>query len=245
VIIKLQSPISFKKEERNSLFNTVTSAGQWLVDWLGIQSKAGEVVSEQTALRLTAVAACIRIISTNIAKVPKQLYLESNNGDLTPDKRHPLYFQLTEQPCELYNKFQFDRQLLMYRLAWGNAYAYIHRDPTMKPTHRTILYPWCVVEVEQDGKLFYQVNDARYPEIPKIVPARDMYHIRNMSVDGYKGLSPIKLHAETIGVSIASEKYGAKFFSNSGIPSGFIRVPTTRHSSVGGRCRVYAIDDTT
>ena len=197
-----------------------------MYEWFGTKSRSGEMVSEESALRLAAVAACVRIISNTIAGVPKYLLEESANGDLNPAKTNPLYFQLSEQPSELYNKYNFDRMMLTYRLLYGNAYAYIHRNQYNEPIGRTILYPWAISTIFENGKLYFYNSDTRYSDIPRVMEPWQIYHLKNTSIDGYTGKSPIRLHAESIGINIASESYGAKFFGNSAIPSGYIKVPT-------------------
>lgn len=217
---EIRNPIRFLKRS-----DSQQGGYAWLADLFNRSTKSGTNVNELTALQLTAVAACIRIISTSIAKVPKYLLLEEENGDLIKDKKSQYYFQLSEQPSELYNKFNFDRMMLTYRLLWGNAYAYNHRNKYGEVYKRTILYPWAVYPVFMDGKLQYYNGDARYPEIPNVLKPHEIYHLKATSTDGYAGKSPIRQHAESIGINIASENYGAKFFGNSGIPAGFIKVP--------------------
>jgi HK97 family phage portal protein len=219
VLIKLRNPIQLLKR------STLANPASWMYNVFGNQTKSGEHVNEERALRLAAVDACVRIISTAIAKSPKYLYMEDAEGNLIHDKGNPLYFILSEQPTELYNKFNYDKLMLTYRLLWGNAYAYIHRNRYNEPEGLTVLYPWAVKPRFQSGKLYYQNTDTRYPEIPTILQPYELIHLKNISTNGYEGKSPIALHAETLGVTIASESYGAKFFGNSGIPSGFLQVP--------------------
>lgn len=219
MIIQIRNP--FKLLKRSGTNN----ADMWKLWGFGNSTKSGETVSEERALRLSAVEACVRIISNQIAKSPKYLYVEDENGNLNLDKKNPLFYILSEQPTKLYNKFNYDRLMLSYRLLWGNSYAYIHRNRYNEPIGLTVLYPWCVSAQFNEGDLYYYNNDTRYADIPHILRPDELIHLKNTSTDGYVGKSPIRLHAESIGVSLASEAYGAKFFGNSGIPSGFLRVP--------------------
>jgi len=229
VQIEIRNPFRFLS--KRSQTSGLAYPAQWFMDMFAPRNKSGQAVNELTALQLTAVAACVRIISTNIAKVPKYLLKEEENGDLIKDKKNPIYYQLSEQPSDLYNKFNFDKLMMTYRLLWGNAYAYNHRNKYGEVYKRTILYPWAVMPTFIDGQLLFYNSDTRYPEIPTVLKPYEIYHLKGISTDGYAGKSPIRLHAESIGINLASETYGANFFGNSAIPSGFITVPNTLTST--------------
>jgi len=223
VLINLRNPIQFLKRSQTS---GLANPAQWFMDMFARRTNSGQNVNELTALQLAAVSACVRIISTTIAKVPKYLLEEKENGDLIKAKNQKLYYyQISEQPSDLYNKFNFDRQMLTYRLLWGNAYAYPHRNKYGEVYKRTILYPWAVQPTFIDGELYYYNSDTRYMDIPRVLRPYEIYHLKGISTDGYVGKSPIRLHAESLGVTLAAESYGGAFFGNSAIPSGLITVP--------------------
>lgn len=225
MLINLRNPIQFLKRSQTS---GLANPAQWFLDMFARKTNSGQSVNELSALQLTAVTACVRIISTTIAKVPKYLLEEKENGDLIKAKNQKLYYyQISEQPSDLYNKFNFDRQMLTYRLLWGNAYAYPHRNKYGEVYKRTILYPWAVQAIFENGELYYLNSDTRYPEIPNVLKPHEIYHLKGISTDGYTGKSPIRLHAESLGVTLAAESYGGAFFGNGATPSGVLSFPGT------------------
>lgn len=91
-------------------------------------SAAGKVVTERTAMQITAVHACVRVISEAIAGLPLHLYKTTEDGNSEKATDHPLYFLLHNEPNPEMTSFVFRETLMTHLLLWGNAYAQIIRN---------------------------------------------------------------------------------------------------------------------
>jgi len=186
---------------------------------------AGVAVTPDTAMRVTTVLRCINLISQAEASLPLVLYREERRGERFPAETHPLYRILLRRPNNWQTPFEFKRLLMVWLLQRGNAYAFVQRDgfgqvKQLIPVHPnlvTVLRAW-------DGTPVYDFSI--WPGAPRLrVTNENMIHLRWMTLDGYTGLSPIALAAESIGVSIAAEDYGARFFGGGAQPNGVLTLP--------------------
>lgn len=208
------------------------TAGSSYAFYLG-GSSSGKAVNERTAMQMTAVYACVRILSEAIAELPLHLYKYREDGGKEKATGHPLYSILHDEPNPEMSSFVFRETLMTHLLLWGNAYAQIIRNG-----HGEIiaLYPLMPnkMSVNRDsaGSLYYeytrQMEDA--PSIKgttvKLKPS-DVLHIPGLGFDGLVGYSPIAMAKNAIGLAIATEEYGSKFFANGAAPSGVLEHPGT------------------
>lgn len=189
------------------------------------QSNSGVSVDEETALKTSAVFACVKVLAETVASLPLVLYDETVDGNKEKAKQHPLYWVLHDIPNDEMTSFSFREMMMENLLLWGNAYALIQRD---KKTGRIKgLYPLKAknMTVERDAvtdkiKYIYTngVKSATYK------PSQ-IFHIPAFSFDGVKGVSPITYARESIGLALATEEYGAKFFGNGARPGGILEHP--------------------
>ena len=200
----------------------------WFVDFLvGEKTLSGERVSAEGALKLSAVWACIRVRSEDIAKLPCILYRRLPDGSKQRAPDHPLYSLMRDKPNPRMTAFEF-RQLMQTELDLrGNGLALKQFNGRGRVV---ALWPVCWTRVEvlcsvDQHELYYRVRDKN-GKIIDTFPAEGVLHLRGMSLDGMVGLSPIAYHRETIGLALAGQKYGAAFFGNSAQPRGAIKVPS-------------------
>ena len=211
----------FSKKEKRS--GTDTAASQKLVDFINgtdLDSNAGTYINEESALNTTAVYACVKVIAESIASLPLHLIRE-NKGVRTRARDHPLYGVLHDLANEETTSLNFREACIASLLLWGNAYARIERQAG----HVTAL--WFLkpqrMEVYRDkhsGQLVYKYADETGQTI-EFNPC-EIFHVIGFSLDGIKGISPIQQAKQTIGLTIATEEYGAKFFSNGARPGGVL-----------------------
>lgn len=90
-------------------------------------STAGVPVDEESAMRTSAVYACVKILAETVASLPLQLYKKSGNKKVKAEE-HPLFFCLYEIPNGETTSFNFREVMMTALLLWGNAYARIIRD---------------------------------------------------------------------------------------------------------------------
>ena len=185
-------------------------------------SSSGKAVNEKTALQTTAVYACVRILAETIASLPLHTYRYSTGGK-EKAQDHPLYYLLHSEPNPEMTSFVFRETLMGHLLLWGNAYAQIIRDGRGRVLGLYPLLPSkMLVNRTDQGILFYQYEkDGR----TYFLPNTEVLHIPGLGFDGLVGYSPIAMAKNAIGMAIATEEYGAKFFANGASPGGVLEHP--------------------
>ena len=185
-------------------------------------SSSGKSVNEKSALQTTAVYACVRILAETIASLPLHTYRYSPGGK-EKALDHPLYYLLHSEPNPEMTSFVFRETLMGHLLLWGNAYAQIIRDGRGRVLGLYPLLPSkMLVNRTDQGILYYQYEkDGRI----YFLPDTDVLHIPGLGFDGLVGYSPIAMAKNAIGMAIATEEYGAKFFANGASPGGVLEHP--------------------
>lgn len=190
---------------------------------LGIQSNAGVNVSEYNAMTSTAVYSCVRVLSETVASLPLPLYKRLDRGK-EKATYHPLYFLLHDMPNSEMTSFTFRETLMSHLLLWGNAYAQVIRDGNGNVTELWPLLP-DRMSVERDlrsGQLVYKyLKDGQQI----LLNQEQVLHIPGLGFDGIKGYSPIHMAREAIGLALATEEFGARFFGNGARPGGVLEHP--------------------
>ncbi len=196
-------------------------------------TSSGKPVNEHTAMQMTAVYSCVRILAEAVAGLPLHLYKYTASGGKEKALFHPLYFLLHDEPNPEMSSFVFRETLMTHLLLWGNAYAQIIRNGKGEVI---ALYPLMPnrMRVDRDtkGELYYSYT--RYSdEAPAIngmtvaLRPSDVLHIPGLGFDGLVGYSPIAMAKNAIGFAMATEEYGAKFFANGAAPGGVLEHPGT------------------
>jgi HK97 family phage portal protein len=216
-----------KREQREAARQAEAGRAQKLADFIrGSDLDDGNLpsVTEENALRTSAVYACVKVISESIASLPLSL-MQETDGVKTRARGHPLYGVLHDLANEETTSLNFREAMLASLLLWGNAYAEIERDRVGHVCGLWFLSP-SRTEVGRDAvtgniRYLYTDDNGRQREFKR----RDVFHIIGFSLDGMKGISPIRQAAQTIGLSMATEEYGARFFSNGARPGGVLETP--------------------
>ena len=196
-------------------------------------STAGKSVTERSAMQMTAVYACVRILSEAIAGLPLHLYRYKDDGGKEKATDHPLYLLLHDEPNPEMSSFVFRETLMTHLLLWGNAYAQVIRNGKGEVV---ALYPLMPNRMTADrdgaGQLYYsyQMANTDAPTMPGgtvVLKPADVLHIPGLGFDGLVGYSPIAMAKNAIGLAIATEEFGAKFFANGATPGGLLEYPGT------------------
>lgn len=208
------------------------TAGSSFAFFLG-GSTSGKVVTERSAMQMTAVYSCVRILSEAVAGLPLHFYKYDSNNSKTKAIDNPLYTLLHDEPNPDMTSFIFRETLMTHLLLWGNAYAQIIRNGKGEVVALYPLMPNKMsVERDDNGEIYYIYSksveegksaDAGY----HILKKEDVLHIPGLGFDGLVGYSPIAMAKNAIGLAIATEEYGAKFFANGAAPSGVLEHPGT------------------
>ena len=196
-------------------------------------STSSKVVTERSAMQMTAVYSCVRILAEAVAGLPLHLYRYNDAGGKEKAVDHPLYRLLHDEPNPEMSSFVFRETLMTHLLLWGNAYAQVIRNGKGEVIALYPLMPNRMV-VDRDGKgqLYYKYtttsDDAPTMEGTTVfLSPSDVLHIPGLGFDGLVGYSPIAMAKNAIGMAIACEEYGAKFFANGATPGGVLEHPST------------------
>ena len=188
-------------------------------------STAGVSVTEQSALRFSAVWACIHVISEDVATLPLFVYERLDRGKRRVPE-HPLHSIMHDQANPEMTALQFRETLTAHVLGWGNGYAYIVRDDRGTPVELWPLLPDRTFPRRDDRTkaLYYE---TRVPNIDKSVRLQpdQVFHLAGLGFDGLTGYSPIALHRQAIGLGLAAEEFGARFFGQGTNLGGVIEHP--------------------
>lgn len=196
-------------------------------------STSGRKVNEHSAMQMTAVYACVRILSESIASLPVHLYQYESEGNKAKAVKHPLYRILHDEPNPEMTSFVFRETLMTHLLLWGNAYAQIIRNGKGEVIGLYPLMPnRMTVDRDKSGQIIYQYqmqdSDAHTGKTGYVtLRPSEVLHVPGLGFDGLVGYSPIAMAKNAIGLSIATEEYGARFFANGATPGGILEFPGT------------------
>ena len=191
---------------------------------------SGKVVNEFTAMQMSAVYACVRILAESIASLPLHVYKYKDGGKVKA-LDHPLYFLLHDSPNEEMTSFVFRETSVAHLLLRGNCYAQIMRDKKWRVIGLYPLRPNRMsVNRDNDGKLYYlylpESDNPRFKNRGQVrLESYDVLHVHGLGYDGLIGYSPIAMAKNTIGISIACEEFGASFFANGARLGGVLEHP--------------------
>ena len=188
-------------------------------------SGSGKSVTAQSAIQLSTVYACVRVIAETVASLPLGVYEVGKEGT-SKALEHPLYLLLHDEPNPEMTSFIFREVMLTHLLLYGNSYSQIIRTGRNRITGLYPLLPdKMVVDRDTDGSLYYTYTTRDGTSV--VLDGTEVMHIPGLGFDGIMGYSPIALEKNAIGLALASEEYGSKFFGNGARPSGILTHPNT------------------
>lgn len=191
----------------------------------GTQSASGKVVNHETALAVSTVFSCVRILSETIGSLPLHVYKRLDGGGKARAWAHPLYDLLSTRPNPWQTSMEWREQIVEHLALRGNYYAAIlrHGDDIVDDI---IPFNPDRVTVKQlpDYSLVYEVTrkDGRL----LVLQQRDMLHIRAMpGPDGITGRSVIGYQKDLFGSAMATQDYSGRLFRNDATPGVVIKYP--------------------
>ena len=188
-------------------------------------SLSGKSVTPASAIQVSAVYACVRVIAETVASLPLHVYEATNAGSRKAGE-HPLYRLLHDEPNAEMTSFVWRETMLSHLLLYGNSYCQIIRSGRSGIMGLYPLLPdHMAVDRDSRGKLTYTYTTSD-GKLAYLAP-EDVLHIPGLGFDGVMGYSPIALEKSAVGLSIAAEEYGSKFFGNGAMPSGVLTHPNT------------------
>ncbi|MCD1591803.1 phage portal protein [Qipengyuania citrea] len=180
-----------------------------------------ESLNAETALKVSYVFACVRVIAEGLAQVPCKLYRTEEDGRRVEATDHRLYNLLHRAPNDWQSSFEFREQVGFHLALRGNAYIYVNRNARGQPLELYAYDPKCVkIEQDDDYNLSYVITVKGGKQIR--VPASAIWHLRGPSWNGFEGLDIVDTAANAIGLGRAAEVFGQKFFENGARPGGVL-----------------------
>ena len=206
-------------------FQSTVSAGQPMYNgmqvYTGTVADTGKAITPTVALQCSTVNACVQAIATEVAKLPWAVMQDDQNGRRVV-KEHPVYRLLNIEPNETMTALAWRELMLTSACLTGNGYSLIERGPDGRPMALHFLRPDLMnVQRLATGEIAYMYGGGN-DDGRTVFASNEIFHLMWMSPDGLLGYSPISLARQAIGLSVASEEFGASYWRNASRPSGVL-----------------------
>jgi HK97 family phage portal protein len=188
----------------------------------GGTTNSGQNVTADSALKTSAVFACVNVLSGDVGQLPFDLYKRREDGGREKALDHYLYPLIRREPYPGLSSSRWREQLISSANLYGNGFAQIGRDRRGLVIAIRTINPSVVSVKREDSKLFYEVQTT---EKRVTLPQEDVIHIRAMGYYGDVGLSPITYARQSIGLGLSYDEYGSRQFSQAAIPRGVLEYP--------------------
>ncbi len=203
---------------------SISADDGWIIRAIGGgPTDAGISVSQWSAITLPAVYACISVIADNLAQLPCNVHKLRKGGGSDLARDHPLQRLLHDAPNDEMTSFVWRQTVSHHALGWGNGYSEIERTRGGSAEAILLLYPDRTRPYKPVGKSLTYKTSINGQEIT--LPPADVLHIPALGFDGFLGYSPITVARNAIGMGLAMEKFGGKFFANDAKSGGFLMHP--------------------
>jgi len=186
---------------------------------VGLSTASGESVTDERALKISAVWACVQLITNSVAGLPLQVYREKGTERVPIEPRHGLADILTRRPNPYMKPRDFRTAMTVQMCLWSNAYAEIGRIGN-RIVSITPLRPGRMVPViDGNGDLTYHYTTVQGI---KVYAASSILHLKGFGTDGFVGAERNNYARESYGLTVAAETFAAKQFANGGRPGGVL-----------------------
>ena len=212
-----------KARLRSWLIGPVSQFGSYSLGAYSNGIDAGVTVNNDTALKYTAVYAAIKLLSENIAGLPKEVMIRTDDGGFLPAMTHPAFKLLTGDPNPYTDSFAFWFTIIAWLEGKGNAFAVIRYDKGKPAALHPVNPDWVSIAFVNGEKMYvvksqnpdFSFLDGTYLE-------NEMLHFMLFTFNGLWGVDPISYNAAAIGEGIAAQKFTADYFRTGGAVKGTI-----------------------
>lgn len=194
---------------------------EWLMTHFGgALTKSGSRVSEESSLAISAVYNAVRLIAWTISSLPLHVYERLEPYGKRRAFNHPLYKLMHDSPNPEQTAFEWSSLMSVHQNLWGAGISEIQYDNSGNPVALWPIPPWRVTPKRtQNKELVYEVivngvTKYLWPYQVVVFPAL------STCVDEWK--SPIRIHRETVGLSVAMKEFGASTFGQGTNPSAIL-----------------------
>lgn len=189
-------------------------------EWFGENhmSDAGESINDHTALKISTVFTCVRVLSESVASLPVRLQRITPQGKVQQID-DPLHYLLSVAPNPEMTSFVYFETVAFHLSLTGNSFSQIERAEDGTPIALWPLNPRSTRVVRlPTGDIGYETQDGESGGGWRFIKAANCLHVPLMSFDGLVGLSPIQQAARSLGLAAAAEKFGSRLFANNATP---------------------------
>jgi len=211
------------------------TTGTFWQEWMGMSS-SGKVVSADKAIQLSAVWACVRLLSESVSTLPLKIYQRQADGSRKPATQHPAYQVLCRRPNLEMTPSRFMLMLVASICLRGNGFVEKKMIGNKLVSLVPLLPQNMVVKRLDDGSLQYTYTES---SSQRVIPVKNIMHIRGFGLDGVCGMMPMMAGRDVIGAAMAVEESAAKIFENGLQSSGFLSAESALDKDQRERLRGY------
>lgn len=211
------------------------TTGTFWQEWFGT-SNSGKVVTADKAIQLSAVWACVRLLSESVSTLPMKIYERQSDGSRKLARDNPVYQLLCRRPNAEMTPSRFMLMLVASICLRGNAFVEKHFIGSKLVSLVPLLPQNMVVKRLDSGRLEYTYTENGKP---RVIPERNLMHIRGFGLDGICGMMPLSSGRDVIGAAMAVEESAAKIFENGLQSSGFLSADMALDEGQRERLRDY------
>lgn len=199
---------------------SLTAGIQAIIDFYGGgPSNSGQRVTPVTAMQLPVVYSCVRVLAESIASIPLVVYRRVGKGKERASE-HPVYRVLHDRANEDQPSFAWRETIMAHLALRGNAFSEKEYDGAGRLIGLWPISPDRVAVARKDGVKVFTVDGVQRP-----LTAREIMHVPGLGFDGMVGYSPLHMAREAIGLGLAAQEHGARFFTNGANPGGVLEHP--------------------
>lgn len=211
------------------------TTGTFWQEWFGTSS-SGKVVTADKAMQLSAVWACIRLLSESVSTLPMKVYRREADGSRKLAQDHPAYQVLCRRPNLEMTPSRFMLMVVASICLRGNAFVEKKMIGRKLVALNPLLPQNTVVERLDTGQLQYTYTEDGNK---RVIPVDRMMHIRGFGLDGVCGMMPLSSGRDVFGSAMAVDESAAKIFENGLQTSGYISSKVALNKDQRERLRQY------
>ncbi|MEN4211699.1 phage portal protein [Serratia marcescens] len=211
------------------------TTGTFWQEWLGTSS-SGKVVTADKAMQLSAVWACIRLLSESVSTLPMKVYRREADGSRKLAQDHPAYQVLCRRPNLEMTPSRFMLMVVASICLRGNAFIEKKMIGRKLVALNPLLPQNMVVKRLDTGQLQYTYTENGKK---RVIPVDRMMHIRGFGLDGVCGMMPLSSGRDVFGAAMAVDESAAKIFENGLQTSGYISSKVALNKEQRERLRQY------
>ncbi|MGK0667145.1 phage portal protein [Serratia marcescens] len=211
------------------------TTGTFWQEWFSTSS-SGKVVTADKAMQLSAVWACIRLLSESVSTLPMKVYRREADGSRKLAQDHPAYQVLCRRPNLEMTPSRFMLMVVASICLRGNAFIEKKMIGRKLVALNPLLPQNMVVKRLDTGQLQYTYTEDGKK---RVIPVDRMMHIRGFGLDGVCGMMPLSSGREVFGAAMAVDESAAKIFENGLQTSGYISSKVALNKEQRERLRQY------